>query len=192
MQIHAKKESQKCSKQRHKVYQIRPVAWSHLAQHNSTHVNQTEYHVTNSWPTAWALQAGPLFSEVSRSCPWSPKHLIWMYHVAAVLYSQSDPCLTLTPVLLTFTQRLPNICLLSGNRLIQLGRPHRTSLQVAGGWVRADSCPGDWRTERWSRLADHRYLGISARLSGTAGQPHLANGWYSTNAAHLKLPGWGK
>lgn len=106
-----------------------------------------------------------LFSEISRSCLSCRKHLIWMYHVAAVLYAESDLRLTHILSLLTFSQRLPNICSLSETRLIQLRRHWVASERISpsggwlSGWVWADSCPGDGRTERWSWRKDQWYLG---------------------------------
>lgn len=201
MQIHAKKKQRrKSSKQRQKVcLQIRPNACSHLAQNETAHVNKTKYHVTAD-PQPEPCRSVPCcrrYPEVAHNVlnTWSGC-IMWLQ-----IFTPSLTCVwpshwvsSLCPL----TQRLPNICSLSETRLIQLRR-HWVAVQKvspSGGWLSgrmwADSCPGDWRNERWSRLADHWYLPCCPRrgVRGWGVQTHLANGWYSTIAAHLKPLGW--
>lgn len=81
----------------------------------------------------------PQFLTASLACIWPSHWVCWLWHK-------------------------PNICLLSENRLLQLGRHWVASQNVSpsggwlSGWVWADSCPGDWRIERWSLLAHYWYL----------------------------------
>lgn len=156
-----------------------------------THVNQTKYHVTaDTQPEPRRLvPCSQRYPEVAHYVlnTWSGC-IMWPH-----FFSPSLTCVWSShwvSSLCPLTQRLPNICSLSQTRLIQLRRHWMASQKVSlsGGWLSgrmwADSCPGDWRNQRWSRLADHWYLPCcSGRIGGGA---HLANWWYETNAVHLK------
>lgn len=135
-------------------------------------------------------------SEVSQSCQWCPERQIWAYHVSTVLFLWA-----LTRVwpshwassLCQHAQRRPNICSVSPSRLIRQRR-HWVALRsdsLTGGWLSgrmwADSCPGDWRNDRWSRLADHRYLPWRPKEREGSLVQQMDDGL--TNDAHLKAPG---
>lgn len=161
-----KEKKRKSSKQRPKVcFQIRTNACSLLAQNKTTHVKSTKYHVT----------ADP-HPEPCRSFPWCQRYPkvtrgVWKTRYGCIMWVQFfTPSLTRVwpshwvSSLCRLTQRLPNICSLSESRLIQQRRHWVASQRASpsGGWLSgrmwADSCPGDWRNERWSRLADRCYL----------------------------------
>lgn len=158
------------------------------------HVNKLP---CNSRPTAWALQVAPLLSEVSTICPWCPKHLIWVHHVVPVLCSQSDLCLTLAPGFLILPAPTK-----ASEHLLPVWDQTRTAEKTLGGlaeslseWWVAQRENGAWQLPWWLEewkveLAGRPPLPALAVGGGEGGWTHLANGWCSTNAAHLQLPDW--
>lgn len=127
--------------------QIRPtVIW-----HNIKQPMWTTLIPYNSCSTAWTLQVSPLLLKVSTSCPWCPKHLIWMYHVAAGLYSEPDLCLTLTLCLLT----LPTLTKATKHLLSVWNQTH-TAEKALGGltetlskWWVAEWVSVGWQLHWW-------------------------------------------
>lgn len=147
--------------------------WSQHKIKKTTHVNQTEYHV-NSWPTASALQ----FSLFSQRYPEVARHVLNTWS-GCIMWLQF-PTLSLTCVWpscrvswLSHRGYQTSAPRLKG-RLIQLRRCWVALERVSpkggwlSGWVWADSCPGDWRTERWNWQEDQWYLG---NLSPAAQHP---------------------
>lgn len=79
--------------------------------------------------TRVSAPAGPAFVLTSRSCPcWCPKHLIWMYHVAAARLTPSLTCFwPFAPRLLTFTKTTKHL-------LSVWNRAHAAHESPGGSW----------------------------------------------------------
>lgn len=138
------------------------------------------------------------------SCSWFPRHQMHpdVAHdflntrVAAVLHSQRDPRLTLTLDLLIWLAHTK-----ASQHLLPVWNQTHTAEKTPGGlkgslsktgWVGECGLAAALVTGGMKGGAGQQITGtweISAPLSGTGWQPHLANGWYSTNAAPQKTTG---
>lgn len=188
------KKNKKGTKQNHKVhFLIRPTACSHLAQHITTRVNQTKYHET----------ADPQPEPCSACSQWYPQVVhgvlnTWSGCIMWRWLSQTDLPLTLTLSLLTLPTHIN-----ASQHLLPVGHQTHTAEKASGGltkrlskWWVAELLSVGWQLHWWLEDWKVEPVGRSSVpvksppcCPGQGGQPHLANGWYSTNAVHLKQPG---